>query len=164
MASAIAQVEAANSQRGSGDMGPTLGYISPFELSQASVYEPTAYKPIEGSAQLSPFAQELMAQRQSPQFNLYQPQTMDLPTLLMQMQGRLNQPIMRNPMPQYGTQGNPLAYRPDMTQAREALERVKPSVYKTDLANAQARIAELEAQQEAAARTTNSQDLGGSNG
>ena len=67
-------------------------------------------------------------------------------------------------VPQYGTQGNPLAYRPDMTQAREALERVKPSVYKTDLANAQARIAELEAQQEAAARTTNSQDLGGSNG
>jgi hypothetical protein len=57
---------------------------------------------------------------------------------------------MRTQMPQYGrsAQMNPLAFRPDITQAQESLSRVKPSVYKTDLDIARARIAELEALQQ----------------
>jgi len=74
---------------------------------------------------------------------------MGLPAALMQMRGQLNQPMMRGPMPQYGSQGNPLAYRPDMTQANQALNRVKPSVYKTELDLARERIAQYEAAEEA---------------
>jgi hypothetical protein len=112
------------------------GYIAPSQLTQTPVYQPTQMAP-----QISPFAQQMM-QRSMPA----QP-IMGLPAALMQMQGRINQPMMRAPMPQYGrpAQMNPLAFRPDMTQANQALNRVQPSVYKTDLDAARARIAELEA-------------------
>ncbi len=42
-----------------------------------------------------------------------------------------------------------LAYRPNIQAAQQNLSRVKPSVYKTDLDNARARIAELEAAEQA---------------
>jgi hypothetical protein len=73
-----------------------------------------------------------------------------LQALLMQMQGRFNQPMMRGPMPQYGRQptGNPLTYRPNMQAVQQNLSRVRPSVYKSDLDAAKARIAELERAQQ----------------
>lgn len=56
------------------------------------------------------------------------------------------QPIpMQNPA-QFGSQA--LNYRPNIQGIQQNLSRVKPSVYKTDLDNARARIAELEAQQQ----------------
>ena len=125
------------------------GFVPPSQLSQQSAYRPTQATP-----QMSPFVQQMMMQRQMPQFNPFQQQMMGLPAALMQIQGQLNQPMMRAPMPQYGrpTQMNPLVFRPDMTQAQQSLNRVKPSVYKTDLDTARARIAELEAAQAAAAQ------------
>jgi hypothetical protein len=100
--------------------------------------------------QISPFVQQMMMQRQMPQFNPFQQQMRGLPAALMQMQGRLNQPMMRGPMPQY--QNPALGFRPNMQQVQQNLNRVKPSVYKTDLDTARARIAELEAAQAAAAQ------------
>lgn len=114
--------------------------ISPMPTMQDNFAQPVA----PAAPQMTPFAQQMM-QRAMPA----QP-IMGLPAALMQMRGQLNQPMMRAPMPQYGTQGNPLAYRPNMAPAMEALNRVKPSVYKTELDNARARIAELEAAQQPA--------------
>lgn len=68
------------------------------------------------------------------------------------------QPQMQ--MPFYRSQA--LNYRPNMQQAQQNLRRVKPSVYKTDLDNARARIAELEAAEEARRmQEQNSYDYGG---
>ena len=76
--------------------GPTPGYVSPSQLSQAPVYQPT-----QEASQVSPLVQQMMMQRQMSQFNPYQQQMMGLPAALMQMQGRLNQPMMRGSMPAY---------------------------------------------------------------
>jgi hypothetical protein len=100
----------------------------------------------------NPIQQQMMRQQQ-PMFNPMQQQTSGLQAALMQMLARQNQPMMRpqmQQMPQYGrsAQMNPLAFRPDMTQAQQSLNRVQPSVYKTDLDAARARIAELEAAQQ----------------
>jgi len=116
--------------------GPTtIGYVAPTQLTQAPAYQPTQTAP-----QISPFAQQMMQRSMAPQ------PIMGLPAALMQMQGRLNQPMMRGPMTTY--QNPALAYRPNMAPAQEALNRVQPSVYKTDLDAARARIAELEAAQQ----------------
>jgi hypothetical protein len=45
---------------------------------------------------------------------------------------------------QFQQQYNPLSYKPNMTQSNASLSRVKPSVYTSDLATAQARVKELE--------------------
>ncbi len=113
---------------------PTPGYIAPSQLSQTPIYQPTQAAP-----QMSPFAQQMMMRSMAPQ------PIMGLPAALMQMQGRLNQPMMRAPMPMY--QDPALFYRPNMAPSQEMLSRVAPSVYKTELDAARARIAELEGQQ-----------------
>lgn len=118
--------------RNQSQAGPVPGYVSPSQLSQASVYQPTQAAP-----QISPFAQQMMMRSMAPQ------PIMGLPAALMQMQGRLNQPMMRAPMPMY--QNPALGFRPNMAPAMEALNRVQPSVYRTDLDTARARVAELEA-------------------
>jgi hypothetical protein len=141
---------------------PVPGYIAPSELSQGPVNHiaPAFTGPRTGGPgmgppremvqqlapqqQISPFVQQMMMQRQMPQFNPFQQQMRGLPAALMQMQGRLNQPMMRGPMPQY--QNPALGFRPNMQQVQQNLNRVQPSVYKTDLDNARARIAELEGQ------------------
>ena len=97
--------------------GPTPGYVSPSQLSQAPVYQPT-----QEASQVSPLVQQMMMQRQMSQFNPYQQQMMGLPAALMQMQGRLHQPMMRGSMPTY--QNPALAYRPDMQNSQQALGRV----------------------------------------
>jgi hypothetical protein len=140
------------------------GYIAPSELSQGPVNHiaPAFTGPRTGGPgmgppremvqqlapqqQISPFVQQMMMQRQMPQFNPFQQQMRGLPAALMQMQGRLNQPMMRGPMPQY--QNPALGFRPNMQQVQQNLNRVQPSVYKTDLDAAKARIAELEGAQQ----------------
>jgi hypothetical protein len=80
--------------------------------------------------------------------------------LLSQMMSRYQNPyqmMQRGAVPQY--RSSALNYRPNMTNAQQALTRVKPSVYKTDLDTARARIAELEAAQ--AAEQNNSYYSGG---
>jgi len=115
------------------------GYVPPSALSQG----PVAQSPAQIAPQMSPFAQQMMQRSMAPQ------PIMGLPAALMQMQGQLNRPAMRGPMPQYGTQGNPLAYRPNMAPAMEALNRVRPSVYKTELDAARERLAQYEAAEQA---------------
>jgi hypothetical protein len=144
------------------------GYIPPSELSQGPVNHiaPAFTGPRTGGPgmgppadlqpapqilpamapapqQISPFVQQMMR----PPMQQFNPQMVGLPAALMQMLGRYNSPVMRAPMPQYGRPAfnNPLAFRPDMSQAQQNLGRVRPSVYKTDLDNARARIVELEA-------------------
>lgn len=97
------------------------GYVAPSQLSQAPVYQPTQSAP-----QMSPFVQQMMMQRQMPQFNPFQQQMMGLPAALMQMQGRLNQPMMRGQMPMY--QNPALGFRPNMQNAQQSLRNVAPSV------------------------------------
>ncbi len=96
----------------------------------------------------NPIQQMMMRQQQQPRFNPMQQQSSGLQAAMMQMMGRQNQPVMRAPMPQYGrsAQMNPLAFRPNITQAQESLSRVKPSVQKQEQDAQAARIAELEAQ------------------
>jgi hypothetical protein len=101
----------------------------------------------------NPMQQQMMRQQQ-PMFNPMQQQSSGIQAALMQMMARQNQPMMRpqmQQMPQYGrpAQMSPLAFRPDLATAQQSLNRVQPSVYKTDLDTARARIAELEAAQSA---------------
>jgi hypothetical protein len=121
IASAMNQVNSAYGGNRSGPGGSTPNYVPPSQLSQAPAYRPTQAEP-----QVSPFVQQMMMQRQMSQFNPYQQQMIGLPALLMQMQGRVNQPMMRGPMPTY--QNPALAYRPDMQQTQAGLRRVAPSV------------------------------------
>ena len=132
------------------------GFIAPSQLGQQAAYKPgfsgpsnitpmptmsnDLLRPVAPQApqQLSPLAQQVMQRSMAPQ------PIMGLPAALMQMQGQLNQPLMRGPMPTYRSPA--LNYRPNMAPAREALNRVQPSVYKTELDSARARIAELEGQ------------------
>jgi hypothetical protein len=109
---------------------------------------------------MSPLMQQQMM-RQRPMFNPMQ-QGSGLQAALMQMLSRQNQPMMRpqmRQMPQYRSPA--LGYRPDMTQAQQSLNRVQPSVYKTDLDTARARIAELEAAAEAAAKAAQQNNYSG---
>jgi hypothetical protein len=97
---------------------------------------------------MSPLMQQQMM-RQRPMFSPMQQQNSGLQAAMMQMLGMYNRPMMRpqmQQMPQYRSPA--LGYRPDMTQAQQSLNRVQPSVYKTDLDAARARIAELEAAQQ----------------
>lgn len=53
------------------------------------------------------------------------------------------------PMPVQQFRSPALNYRPNIQAVQQNLSRVRPSVYKTDLDNARARIAELEAAEQA---------------
>lgn len=116
------------------------GFIPPSALSQGPRTGGPGIGPSNLPQQMSPLTQQLMQRSMAPQ------PIMGLPAALLQMQGRFNSPMMRGPMPTY--QNPALAYRPNMAPAMQALNRVQPSVYKTDLDAARARIAELEAQQQ----------------
>jgi hypothetical protein len=107
--------------------------------------------------------QQMMMRQQQPMFNPMQQQSSGLQAAMMQMMGRQNQPVMRAPMPQYGrsAQMNPLAFRPNITQAQESLSRVKPSVQKQEQDAQAARIAELEAQLAGYQTPTNDYGSGG---
>jgi hypothetical protein len=100
---------------------------------------------------MSPLLQQQMAQQQQ-QFRPQQFQPQGIQQLLNSMMNRF-QPQMQQrqmPMPMQAPQfrSPALSYRPNMANAQQALTRVKPSVYKTELDTARARIAELEAAQQ----------------
>jgi hypothetical protein len=129
------------------------GYISPSQLTQASVYQPTQAG-LQTPSQISPFAQQMMQRAMAPQ-------VMGLPAALMQMQGQLTQPMMRGPIPQYV---NPaLNYRPDMTQVQTNLNRVVPSVAEQQRLQAieDARIAAEKAEEERLRPPASVYDSGG---
>lgn len=140
-------------------VGSRLGGSLPTQAPQGAEFTPVTpnvYGPAFSSQQsaqapqatsVSPIVQQ-MAQRIQMQNNpfasglqsLYNrfnvPQPMMAPRVPMQM------PTYRSPA---------LAYRPNIQQVQQNLGRVKPSVYKTDLDAARARIAELEAAEQARA-------------
>jgi hypothetical protein len=120
--------------------GGVPGYVAPSQLSQGPVAQQNQAAP-----QMSPFAQQMMQRSMAP--NPMVQEAVGLQAALQQLTGGMqNRPMMRSPMPQY--QNPALSYRPDMAQVQQNLTRVQPSVYKTDLDNARARIAELEAAQQ----------------
>jgi hypothetical protein len=135
-----------------------VGYSAPPESNpyQAAFNSQQAPQQMQQRT-MSPLMQQQMMRQQQPMFNPMQQQSSGIQAALMQMMARQNQPMMRpqmQQMPQYGrpAQMSPLAFRPDLATAQQSLNRVQPSVYKTDLDTARARIAELEAAQQAAAQ------------
>jgi hypothetical protein len=165
-----------SSQQAPAQTGPTTGGpgIGPMN----HMVQPTAeLKPNAGPSSFTPMpimandplaqfgdkppitatSQQLAPQQMMPRA----PQNLQgLQGLLSQMMSRYQNPfqmMQRGAVPQY--RSSALNYRPNMTNAQQALTRVKPSVYKTDLDTARARIAELEAAQ--AAEQNNSYYSGG---
>lgn len=111
---------------------------SPFGLPPPSVYT-TSFPTPSGSSQ-----QQTMQRPMQPSFQQMRPQQMSgLQGLFNSMMGQMRGGMRRGPMPAY--QNPALAYRPNMQQIQQNLSRVRPSVYKSDLDTARARIAELEA-------------------
>ena len=141
--------------------------VQPVPMPQQSPQQPTAeLKPNAGPSNFTPMPTmandplsqfgdkppiPALPQQRAPQQMMQRaPQNFQgLQGLLAQMMSRYQNPqqmMRRAPMPQY--RSSALNYRPDMTNAQQSLNRVKPSVYKTDLDTARARIAELEAAQQ----------------
>lgn len=120
------------------------GFVAPSQLGQQAAYRPSLPQVPQ---QMSPLTQQIMQRSMAPQ------PIMGLPAALMQMQGQLNRPMMRGPMPVY--QNPALAYRPNMAPAMEALNRVQPSVYKTELDAARERLAQYEAAEQARQQDNN---------
>ena len=134
--------------RALGSQAPAQGGAE-YSAPPASNPYQSAFNSQQGPQQraMSPLIQQqMMRQQQQPMFNPMQQQSSGIQAAIMQMMGRQNQPMMRpqmQGMPQYRSPA--LGYRPDMAQAQQSLNRVQPSVFKTDLDAARARIAELEA-------------------
>lgn len=106
---------------------------------QAVQQQPT--QPTQPAPQVSPVVQQMMM-RQQPMFN---PQMQRLQGL-QQLYSMFSRPQMRMPMQMPMYRSPALAYRPNIQQVQQNLGRVKPSVYKSELDAARARIAELEGQ------------------
>jgi hypothetical protein len=116
---------------------------------QQPQFNPFQQQMMRQQQMFNPIQQMMMRQQQQPMFNPMQQQSSGLQAAMMQMMARQNQPMMRpqmQQMPQYRSPA--LGFRPNMTQAQQSLNRVQPSVFKTDLDTARARIAELEAAQQ----------------
>jgi hypothetical protein len=117
---------------------PIAGYTPIQSNPYSSAFSST--QPTQMDATMSPFARQ-MAQQASP---------IQSAGLAAMMSALTNQ----QPQQQNGIAGLPvyrpaaLSYRPNMEVVRQNLSRPVPSVYKTDLDNARARIAELEAAQQ----------------
>lgn len=164
-----------------GGLGPAQGpqQAAPQQAMQPQAMQPQAQQRMSPQVAQQQFAQQRMMQQmqqqqmpqqyraQLPQQFMQQvPQQQGIQQLLASMLRQYQpqqQQQYRAPAPQYGmqAQGSPLAYRPDMAQAQQALSRVKPSVYKTDLDTARERIAELEAAESARATQEQSSYYGG---
>lgn len=112
---AIGQADSARPAQGGVGYTPTPA-ANPYQ----SAFNSQQQAPQQGS--MSPFVQQQLM-RQQPQ------QMSGLQAAMMQLMGRYNQPTMRQQMPQYTQQRmSPLAYRPDLSNARAALNNVVPSV------------------------------------
>lgn len=120
---------------GGGAIGQAMGQIDAARAGQGGVgYTPTqAANPYQSAfnsqqqapqqSRISPFVQQQMMRQQPQQMN-------GLQAAMMQLMGQYNQPMMRRQMPQYSQQPrmSPLMYRPDISNARAALNNVAPSV------------------------------------
>lgn len=104
------------------------------------------------------FQQRLQQQQMQQQFR---PQQQGIQQLLNQMMMRFQPQMQQRQMPMQAPQqrSQALQYRPNMTQAQQALSRVKPSVQKQEQDAQVARIAELEGQLAGFQRPNN--DYGG---
>lgn len=91
------------------------GFVAPSQLGQQASYRPSMSTM---APQMSPLTQQIMQRSMAPQ------PIMGLPAALMQMQGQLNSPMMRPPMPVYRSPA--LNYRPDMALVQQNLSRVAP--------------------------------------
>lgn len=143
-------------------IGTRFGGVAPTAPSTGASYTPVQsnpYSPAFSSQQSgapmtdSPLLAQLKAQQADPlaQFGL---RAMLSSALQSEMpQGGLPSLMPAQLMPIQNPaqfRSSALNYRPNIQEVQQNLSRVKPSVYKTDLDNARARIAELEAQQEQA--------------
>lgn len=115
-------------------------YVSPFSSVQSNQPPVSAPAPAQQMQQagLQALMANMMAQYPSMRGQLAMPP-----------QGFMPQRATPMPAPSFSTPA--LNYRPNMQAIQQNLSRVKPSVYKTDLDNARARIAELEAAEQARA-------------
>ena len=111
---------------------------------------PNVYNPAFSSVQSG------QAPAQAPMAPAQQVQQAGLQALMANMMAQyqnvpgamaMNQQRPQMPAPRFSAPA--LAYRPNIQAVQQNLSRVKPSVYKTDLDNARARIAELEAAEQA---------------
>lgn len=117
---------------------------------EANQYTP-AFSSQQSGAQMadSPLLAQLKAQQANPlaQFGL---QAMLSSAMQSEMPQAGLPSLMQSqtmPMQYFGQFRSPaLGYRPNIQDVQQNLSRVRPSVYKTDLDNARARIAELEGQ------------------
>ena len=114
----------------------------------------STYNPAFSSQQTTQPVIQGLPQQMAPQAPQASQSMQGLQGLMSQMMSRYQSPYQMQqrqmPMPMQVLQqpSQALQYRPNMAQAQAALSRVKPSVYKTDLDTARARIAELEASQQ----------------
>jgi len=108
-----------------------------FSQPYAPTYQPMVASPARQVQQagLQALMANMMAQYQNVPGSMAMPQ-----------QGFMPQQAPM-PMPQFRSPA--LNYRPNIEAVQQNLSRVRPSVYKTDLDNARARIAELEAAEQA---------------
>lgn len=120
---------------------------------QEATQGPVAYTPVTPNVYRPSFT----PMQQAPMNPAQQVQQAGLQALMANMMaqyqnvpGALAMTQQRPQMPAPRFSAPALSYRPDIQTVQQNLSRVKPSVYKTDLDNARARIAELEAQQEQA--------------
>lgn len=159
----IAQAVAAQNQAAA---KPGAGY-TPAQTQ--STYQPAfnSNQAVQFSPAVQQAAQQQMAyqQQQNPYFSQmgqgYSPQQQGLQQLLGSMMNRYQQPQglpqqaqqQQQAMPQYGkfnSQVNPLAYRPTMQPAQQSLNRVSKSVILQQKDAAEAEVARMKADQEAA--------------
>lgn len=115
-------------------------YVSPFSSVQSNQPPVSAIAPAPAQQIQQAGLQALMANMMAQYPNMRG-------QLAMPPQGFMPQRAVSMPTPSFSAPA--LNYRPNMQAIQENLNRVKPSVYKTDLDNARARIAELEAAEEA---------------
>jgi len=137
-------------------MGGAVGNFNPGFGNQASAQGGAEYTPAQTRDTYQPaFSSQQSAQDMPQAAPQGLPQQMmpqapqGLQGLMSQIMSRYQNPYqmqMSAPAPLY--QNSALRYRPNIAGAQQNLSRVKPSVYRTDLDAAKARIAELEAAQQ----------------
>lgn len=129
----------ADAVRGTNPQSAPSNVGAVFNQATPNVYTPT-FAPIQ-QAPMAPAQQVQQAGLQALMANMMA-QYQNVPGALAMTQQRPQMPAPRFSAPA-------LSYRPNIQAVQQNLSRVKPSVYKTDLDNARARIAELEAAEQA---------------
>lgn len=113
-----------------------------------SVYTPAFSSQQNGQVPNAPIQQMPMAPAQQVQQAGLQALMANMMAQYQNVPGALAMTQQRPQMPAPRFSAPALAYRPNIQAVQQNLSRVRPSVYKTDLDNARARIAELEASQQ----------------